>query len=86
MGRMARTSIEEYLKSGRLFVAPEADDPMLVAEMELIGEGQILFSSDFPHGEGRDEAASELLERIDLSDGQKRKILYDNAVTFYGEP
>ncbi|HEY7164127.1 MAG TPA: amidohydrolase family protein [Candidatus Binatia bacterium] len=86
MGRLPQKAIEEYLKSGRIFVAPEAHDPLLVHEMALIGEKQILFSSDFPHGEGRDNAASEVLERPDLTEAQKHRILYDNAVRFYGEP
>jgi predicted TIM-barrel fold metal-dependent hydrolase len=86
MGRLPQKAIEEYLTAGRLFVSPEAHDPMLPQEMALIGERQILFSSDFPHGEGRDNAADELLDRRDLSETQKRQILYDNAVGFYGEP
>ena len=86
MGRLPQKTIEEYLKSGRVFVSPEARDPMLTQEMALIGEKQILFSSDFPHGEGRDNAANELLGRADLTETQKRQILYDNSVRFYGEP
>ena len=86
MGRLPQKTIEDYLKSGRVFVSPEARDPMLVPEMALIGERQILFSSDFPHGEGRDNAANELLERADLTEVQKQQILYDNSVRFYGEP
>jgi predicted TIM-barrel fold metal-dependent hydrolase len=86
MGRLPQKAIEEYLTSGRLFVSPEAHDPMLPEEIALIGEKQMLFSSDFPHGEGRDNAADELLDRTDLSEPQKRQILYDNAVRFYGAP
>jgi predicted TIM-barrel fold metal-dependent hydrolase len=86
MGRLPQKTIEDYLKSGRVFVSPEARDPMLVPEMALIGEKQILFSSDFPHGEGRDNAANELLERADLTEVQKQQILYDNSVRFYGAP
>jgi predicted TIM-barrel fold metal-dependent hydrolase len=86
MGRLPQKAIEEYLQSGRIFVSPEAHDRMLVQEMALIGEKQILFSSDFPHGEGRDNAANELLERADLTEVQKRQILYDNEVRFYSEP
>ena len=86
MGRLPEKAIEEYLKSGRFFIAPEADDPLLLQEIALVGEEQILFSSDYPHGEGRDNAASELLERTDLSEVQKRKILYGNTVKFCGEP
>jgi hypothetical protein len=45
----------------------------------------VLFSSDFPHGEGRQNAALEILERTDLTDVQKRKLLY-NTGRLFGEP
>lgn len=79
-------TIEEYVRSGRIFLAGEADDKMLVHEIDLLGEDQILYSSDLPHGEGRHNAARAVLERKDLTEVQKRKILYDNAVRFFGEP
>jgi predicted TIM-barrel fold metal-dependent hydrolase len=59
---------------------------MLREEIDLLGEDQILYSSDLPHGEGRHDAAKEILARQDISDFQKRKILYNNAVRFFGEP
>ena len=83
---LPRKDVEDYLKSGRIFVAAEADDAMLTDEMALIGEDQILFSSDFPHDEGRGTATTEILERSDLSEKQKRKLLYDNTVRLFGEP
>jgi aminocarboxymuconate-semialdehyde decarboxylase len=86
MGRLPQKAIEDYLKSGRFFIAPEADDPLLSQEISLVGGGQILFSSDYPHGEGRDNAAAEILQRNDLSEALKRAILYDNTVRFCGEP
>jgi predicted TIM-barrel fold metal-dependent hydrolase len=52
----------------------------------LIGEDHVLFSSDFPHGEGRDNAAMEIIERKDISEAQKQKLLYDNTVRLFGEP
>jgi predicted TIM-barrel fold metal-dependent hydrolase len=52
----------------------------------LIGEDHVLFSSDFPHGEGRDNAALEILERADLSHRQKQQLLYDNTVRLFGAP
>jgi predicted TIM-barrel fold metal-dependent hydrolase len=79
-------TIEEYVRSGRIFLAGEADDKMLVQEIGLLGEDQILYSSDLPHGEGRHNAAKEILARTDLSEAQKQKILYHNAVKFFGEP
>jgi predicted TIM-barrel fold metal-dependent hydrolase len=51
--------------------------------MELLGDEQILFSSDFPHDEGRGDAMKEILERHDLSEAQKRKVLCDNTVRFF---
>jgi predicted TIM-barrel fold metal-dependent hydrolase len=79
-------TIQDYVRSGRIFLAGEADDKMLVHEIALLGEDQILYSSDLPHGEGRHNAAKEILTRNDLSEAQKQKILYHNAVKFFGEP
>ena len=84
--QLPRLSIRDYAKSGRIFMAAEADDAMLHQLFDLIGENHVLFSSDFPHGEGRENAALEILERKDLSAEQKKKLLYDNTVRFFGEP
>ncbi len=83
---LSRKTIQEQVKSGRIFIAGEADDKMLPHEIDLLGEDQILYSSDLPHGEGRHNAAKEILAREDITEKQKRKILYDNAVKFFGEP
>jgi predicted TIM-barrel fold metal-dependent hydrolase len=83
---LPRASIREYVKSGRIFMAAEADDRMLVQLFDLIGEDQVLFSSDFPHGEGRDNAALEIIERKDLTENQKKKLLFSNTVRLFGEP
>jgi uncharacterized protein len=83
---LPRRSVQEYVKSGRIFIAAEADDKLLDKLFELLGEEQILFSSDFPHGEGRENAALEILDRKDLAESQKRKLLYDNTVRFFGAP
>ena len=82
---LARQGIRDYVKSGRIFIAAEADDRMIGQLVELIGEDHVLFSSDFPHGEGRENAA-EILERKDLPASQKQKLLYDNTACLLGEP
>jgi len=71
---LPRQSIRDYVKSGRIFIAAEADDRMLTQLFDLIGEDQVLFSSDFPHGEGRDNEV------------QKQKLLYHNTARVFGEP
>ena len=83
--QLPRESIRDYVKSGRIFIAAEADDSMLHNLFELIGEDHVLFSSDFPHGEGRENAALEIIDRKDLSETQKQKLLYDNTVRLFGE-
>jgi len=83
---LPRQSIRDYVKSGLIFIAAEAGDLMLDQLFELIGEDRVLFSSDFPHGEGRENAALEILERKDLSEMQKRKLLYDNTARLFGAP
>jgi predicted TIM-barrel fold metal-dependent hydrolase len=83
---LPRQNIRDYVKSGRIFIAAEADDGMLIQLFQLIGEDHVLFSSDFPHGEGRDNAAMEIIERKDISEAQKQKLLYDNTVRLFGEP
>jgi predicted TIM-barrel fold metal-dependent hydrolase len=84
--KMPIRAVRDYLKSGRIFVSGEMDDPLMKEEIALLGEDQLLFSSDYPHGEARENAAENLLERKDLTVDQKRKILYDNPVHFFGEP
>ena len=76
-------TIKDYIGSGRLYLAVESSDAMIAQELALLGETQIIYSSVFPHGEGRDEAAIEIIGRSDLTEDQKRKILHDNAVRFF---
>ncbi len=83
---LPKHTAEEICSSGRFFLAVESSDKMMPHELALLGDGQILYSSDFPHGEGRDSAAREIIERTDITKVQKTKILYDNAVSFFGEP
>ncbi len=78
--------VRDYLKSGRIFICGEMEDALMEQELDLVGENQLLFSSDYPHGEARDNAATTLIQRGDLTEWQKQKILYDNSLRFYGKP
>jgi predicted TIM-barrel fold metal-dependent hydrolase len=83
---LPKQRIEEFLTSGRLFVSAEAEDRLLAHEISVIGEDHIVCSSDIPHSEKRENSASRIIERTDLTERQKRKILYDNAVRLFGAP
>lgn len=82
---MPEKEIVEYVRSGRFFLTCEGEDALLRQEIDLIGEDHLLFASDMPHPELRDNAAQEILERSDLSRDQKRKILCNNAIRLYGD-
>ena len=85
-GMLPRSAVEDYVTSGRIYLGMESNDELMPQELALLGDGQLMYSSDFPHGEGRDTAAGEIIARTDITDDQKRRILYDNAVNFYGAP
>jgi len=52
---LPRQGIRDYVKSGRIFIAAEADDRMIGQLFELVGEDHVLFSSDFPPRRGTRE-------------------------------
>ncbi len=65
------------------FISGEASEPYLPAVIDLIGADKLLFSSDYPHPDhGFGEEIEEWLE-APLPDETKKKILWDNAVSFY---
>lgn len=79
-------AIADYTRSDRFFLSAEADGKLLPLELEYVGEDGWLFASDIPHGEGREDAAKEILERTDLTEDQKTKLLGANAERFYRQP
>ncbi|HME59840.1 MAG TPA: amidohydrolase family protein, partial [Candidatus Binatia bacterium] len=73
----------EYMKNGNLYFSAEVEDVLLPQVLDLVGDGQILFGSDMPHGDRERFAAGMLCQRQDISDAAKTKILESNPVTFY---
>lgn len=76
----------EYIRGGNVFFTCELEEKTLDVVVRELGEDILMYPSDFPHEKARGEFAKgipEFLERPDLSDNVKRKILYDNAKRFY---
>jgi predicted TIM-barrel fold metal-dependent hydrolase len=78
--------IEERVEPHILGPGCRMDDPLIKRKFSLLGEDQLLYSFDYPHGEARENAAQNLLERKDVTEMQKQMILYNNPVRFFGEP
>ena len=77
----------EYLKSGRAYFGVEPEEKLIALAAETVGEGQLLYASDYPHWDsGWPHTARTLRERDDLSPRLKARVLGENALGFYGLP
>jgi uncharacterized protein len=77
---------KEHLRSGRIFFEAELGDAMLPYIVKELGDQALVFASDYPHFTspgGIARHVREFLERGDLSDETKRRILGDNAKRLY---
>jgi predicted TIM-barrel fold metal-dependent hydrolase len=76
--------VMEYIKRGNIYFSTEVEDEILPNVLNLVGEGQVIFGSDMPHGD-RDRCAAAILQkRTDISDSAKERILDKNPARLYG--
>jgi predicted TIM-barrel fold metal-dependent hydrolase len=76
----------EYIKRANLYFSAEVEDVLLPQVLELVGDGQIMFGSDMPHGDRERFAAEILRKRDDISEPAKAKILESTPARFYQLP
>jgi predicted TIM-barrel fold metal-dependent hydrolase len=76
----------EYVRKGNLFFSTEADDVLLPNVIELVGEDNMVFGSDMPHGDREPFVVRKVRGRKDISETAKRKILETNPARFYAIP
>lgn len=75
----------EYVRSGTIFFSCEADEWLLPQALRLVGENQIVYASDFPHWDhSYPGSIEEIRSRGDITEGQKGKLLAENARRLYG--
>lgn len=79
----AKKSPMEYIRQGNLYVSAEVEDLLLPQVLELIGEEQVVYGSDMPHGDREVLSSQMLRNRNDISDAAKTKILQDNGARLY---
>jgi uncharacterized protein len=73
----------EYFKR-QCFISIEPDETPARHTIDDFGCDQLVFSTDYPHGDSRYPEAVESFLKLPLSDTDKRKILWDNCARFYG--
>jgi predicted TIM-barrel fold metal-dependent hydrolase len=82
-------SPSEIMAAGNLYYACEREEKTLATVAQLIGPGQLLWASDFPHERSWDEFSGDidtLVQRKDLPESLPRKILFANPRRFYKLP
>ncbi len=72
----------DYFKR-QCYVSVEPDEGPARYMIEEFGSDQLVFSTDYPHGDARYPEAVECFLKLPLSDDDKRKILWDNCARFY---
>jgi predicted TIM-barrel fold metal-dependent hydrolase len=92
MGHVAENleyRLSEYLTGGRFFAAIVTHEGPEMAKMvtDLMGDHLLMYGSDYPHPESRfPQTADKVLAWDTLSEARMRKLMWDNAVHFFGEP
>jgi len=51
--------------------------------LQQVGNGNLVFSTDYPHVDSRYPEAINHFLRLPFSDDDKRKILWDNCARYY---
>jgi predicted TIM-barrel fold metal-dependent hydrolase len=80
----AKLSPTEYLRQGNLFFSTEVEDVLLPQVLELVGQSQMVFGSDMPHGDRERFAGRALAKREDIGSSAKAAMLETNPVRLYG--
>ena len=81
----------EYLQGGRFFASIEMHEggEMAACVTEFMGDGVLMLGTDYPHAESRfPDSVDKVLawKESGMSEPALKKLLWDNAVAFFGEP
>ena len=75
----------DYVKNGRYFQSIEIPEGVELtnAVIDLIGEGVLMYASDYPHGESHFPHSVETVIGWDMAEPRKRTLFWDNALRMY---
>ena len=72
----------EYF-TGNCYLSVEADESPATYFIDRFGDDQLLFSTDYPHGDSKFPHAVDAFLAMPFSDATKKKILWDNCAKLY---
>jgi len=61
----------------------EADEEPAMYYVERFGDGNLVFSTDYPHADSKYPRAVECFLKLPLAEASKRKILWNNWTRLY---
>jgi predicted TIM-barrel fold metal-dependent hydrolase len=73
---------EYFLRN--FFVAARGDERTLPAAVELVGDRNLLFNTDYPHPDGTWPWGMKSLAEQPIPEESKRRIFWDNAARAFG--
>jgi predicted TIM-barrel fold metal-dependent hydrolase len=76
----------EYIQAGRIFIGYEVDDDLLPYMVKKYGTDCWVYASDIPHAHRVPDSPKYILNRTDLADSAKRRILWEGTARLYGFP
>ncbi len=66
-------------------ISVDVDEALAASVIEKIGDGSLIFSTDYPHNDSSWPHAVEIFNSIEeISEASKRKIFWDNCARLYG--
>ena len=83
-GYKAKHLPKDYIERGQIYFGFEVDEKLLPFALEEFGDECWLYGSDIPHGDRLYGAVDVFLERKDIAEESKRKLMIDNTARFYG--
>jgi predicted TIM-barrel fold metal-dependent hydrolase len=72
----------EYFKR-QCVVSVEPDEATLAHVIDYMGGNNVVFSTDYPHGDSKYPEALHHFLKLPISDADKKKILWDNCAVYY---
>jgi predicted TIM-barrel fold metal-dependent hydrolase len=75
----------EYFRE-QCFVSVEADEEPAIHYVERFGDRNLVFSTDYPHGDSQYPRAVETFRKLPLSDDTKQRVLGENWSRLYSVP
>jgi predicted TIM-barrel fold metal-dependent hydrolase len=76
----------EYMQAGRIYIGYEVDDDLLPYMVNKYGPDCWVYASDIPHAHRKPDSPRFILNRPDLPDAAKHKILWEGTSRLYGFP